>query len=132
MGARENLRVAVIYSHPLLGEGIGRMLAAEPDLDVSQAAYDDAVSTTAVVAGAQDVVVLERNCQISAIDILQASPDTLVVEMSLHPGATWAYRRQEIPNRPESILALIQRLRGGHPQVLADEETPKDPDPAGR
>jgi hypothetical protein len=130
MGARGNLRVAVIYSHPLLGEGIGRMLAAEPGLDVSQAPCDDGPRTAAAVAAAQDVIVLERNCDLGPTDILRDSPDTLVIEMSLHPGATWAYRRQEIPNRPEAILALIRRLRGGHPEVLSEgAEAPAEPSP---
>ena len=115
MGVRGRLRVSVIYTHPLLGEGIGRLLAAEPDLDVSQAPCADAARTSAAVAGDQDVIVL--NCEVSPTDILRVSPDTLVIEMSLHPGATWAYRRQEIPNRPEAILALVRRLRGGHPAV---------------
>jgi hypothetical protein len=127
MSARGRLRVAVIYRHPLLGEGIGRMLAAEHDLDVVQAPCEDTARTAAAVSGSQDVIILERDCRISSAEILGASPDTLVIEMSLHPGTTWAYRRQAIPNRPETILALVRRLRGGHPAVLADEE---DGDPA--
>jgi hypothetical protein len=122
MGARGHLRVAVIYRHPLLGEGIGRMLAAERDLDVTQAPCEDTARTAAAVRGDQDVIVLERDCRISSAEILGASPDTLVIEMSLHPGTTWAYRRQAIPNRPDTILALVRRLRGGHPAVLADED----------
>ena len=127
MSARGRLRVAVIYKHPLLGEGIGRMLAAEPDMAVSQALCDDAVRTAAVVSAEPDVVVLERNCTLGPTDILRSSPDTLVIETSLHAGATWAYRRQEIPNRPEAVIALVRRLRTGHPAVMAENGEEHEP-----
>ncbi len=134
MGARGRLRVAVIYSHPLLGEGIGQMLAAEPDLDVSEAPCSDAARTATLVESGLDVIILERNCTVDSTEILRRSPDTLVIEMGLHPGATWAYRRQEIPNRPDAILAVVRRLRGGHPVVVASGESsePDGSDGTGR
>ena len=111
MGARGRLRVAVIYKHPLLGEGIGRMLAAEPDMAVRQALCDDAVRTAAVVSAEPDVVVLERNCTLE--------PDRYPAQLARHAGD----RDQPARRRHLGIPAP------GDPEPPGSRHRPRSPSP---
>ena len=59
MERRPLVRVVILYLHPLLGEGLARLLAAEPGIEVIAIHEDDAVAAVAL-AGRPDVVVEER------------------------------------------------------------------------
>ena len=112
-----SVRLAILYDHPLLGEGVGRMLDLEPGLDVAFVEARDAAAVGAAIAARPDMIVVERSSGLDALEILRATPATLVIEVGIGPGHTWVYRRQEIPGDPESVLGLVRRLRGGHPTV---------------
>ncbi len=114
------LTIAVLSCHAILGEGIARLLAAEPGVDVESITCADPERVEAALAGRPDVVVVERCAAFDALAILARLPDALVVDIGIGPGPTWAYRRQEIPGDPEAILRLVRRLRGGHPVVIPD------------
>jgi hypothetical protein len=116
------VRLAILYSHPLLGEGVGRMLDLEQDLDIEYVEASDSAAVKAAIAGHPDMVVVERSSGIDALGILRRTPETLVIEVSIDPGPTWVYRRQEIPGEPEAVLGLVRRLRGGHPTVAVEHD----------
>ncbi len=118
-----SVRLAILYDHPLLGEGIGRMLDREPGLEVAYVEASDASTVGAAIAGRPDMIVVERSSGIDALEILRATPATLVIEVGIGPGHTWVYRRQEIPGDPEAVLGLVRRLRGGHPSVDVQPRT---------
>lgn len=118
------VRLAILYDHPLLGEGVGRMLDLEPGIDVDFVEAKDGPGVDAAIAARPDMIVVERSSGIDALEILRKSPDTLVIEVGIGPGHTWVYRRQEIPGEPEAVLGLVRRLRGGHPAVAVEPTTP--------
>lgn len=121
------VRLAIMYDHPLLGEGVGRMLGLEPGLDVSFVEARDGQAVDAAIASQPDMIVVERSSGIDALGILRRSPDTLVIEVGIGPGHTWVYRRQEIAGEPEAVLGLVRRLRGGHPAVTVEPAAAADP-----
>jgi hypothetical protein len=116
------VRLAILYNHPLLGEGVGRMLDMEPGLGIRYVEASDTPAVKAAIASRPDMVVVERSSGIDALGILRRAPDTLVIEVGLDPGPTYVYRRQEIPGEPEAVLGLVRRLRGGHPTVAVDHD----------
>lgn len=118
------LSIAVLYCHALLGEGIARLLAAEPGADVEYATCAEPERVEAALAGQPDVVVVERCPSFDTMQVLGQVPDALVIDIGIGPGPTWVYRRQEIPGDPNAILRLVRRLRGGHPIVALDQPAP--------
>ncbi|HEX8939498.1 MAG TPA: hypothetical protein VF763_04985 [Candidatus Limnocylindrales bacterium] len=117
MAAQPGLAILVLYCHALLGEGIGRLLGAEPGASVRFVSCEEPEAIEPALAEEPDVIVVERCERFDPLRILGQVPDALVLGIGIRPGATWVYRRQEIPGDPESILRLVRRLRGGHPVV---------------
>ena len=60
MERRPLVRVVILYLHPLLGEGLAKLLLAEPGIAVTAIREDDAVGAAVALAGRPDVVVEER------------------------------------------------------------------------
>jgi len=110
---QEDRRVSVIvlYTHPLFGEGIARLLAAEPGVDVMPVAVSDLRRAERSLAQAPDVVIFERGDPDTATDILRFAPSALVIDVSLTPGPTFTFERHEIQTRPEVILQVIRQIR---------------------
>ena len=108
---QEDRRVSVVilYTHPLFGEGIARLLAAEPGIDVTPVAASDVERAATSLALAPDVVIFERGDPDTATDILRFAPSALVIDVSLSPGPTFTYERHEIQAQPEVILEAIRQ-----------------------
>lgn len=117
------LSILVLSSHPLLGEGVSRMLAAEPGVDVRHVACTEHDAVVAALGSRPKVVVVERCSSLDAKRVLELVPDALVFDIDIGPGPTWVYRRQEIPGDPRAILDLVRLLRRGHPVIPL--ETPE-------
>ena len=86
MQEERRVTVVVLYMHPLFGEGIARLLLAEPDLDVTSLAASDPEQSERLLALAPDVVIFERGDPDTATDILRYAPSALVIDVSLSPG----------------------------------------------
>ena len=113
--------VVVLYTHPLFGEGIARLLAAEPGVDVTPVAASDLEHAGRTLADAPNVVIFERGDPDMATDILRFAPSALVIDVSMSPGPTFTYERREIQARPEVILEAIRRAsaqRGSDPAAV--------------
>jgi DNA-binding NarL/FixJ family response regulator len=123
-----HLSIVVLSSHPLLGEGVTRMLGAEPGVQVRHVSCSEGEAVAAALGAAPDVVVVERCASLDARRVLDFVPDALVFDIDIGPGPTWVYRRQEIPGDPRAILELVRLLRRGHPVIAlgapAAEEEP--------
>jgi hypothetical protein len=100
-------RVVILYSHPLLGEGLGHLLATERDLIVELARVDDLAEVELALQSAPDVVILERTPPVQAIDVLRLAPAALVIHVGLDPGPAWAYHRDELGSQPDALLRAI-------------------------
>lgn len=60
MERRPSVHVVILYLHPLLGEGLAKLLAAEPGVAVTAICADDAIGAAVALAARPDVVVEER------------------------------------------------------------------------
>ena len=100
-------RVVILYDHPLLGEGLERLLRDRADIDVRLVRVDGVESAKAALESAPDVVIVERCAPVAAIDLLALAPGTLFIDVGLDAGPSWTYRREEISPRPEDILQAI-------------------------
>jgi DNA-binding NarL/FixJ family response regulator len=60
MEAAAPIRVVILYVHPLLGEGLARLLAAEPGIAASAISSDDALGTAAALTSRPDAVIIEH------------------------------------------------------------------------
>ena len=104
------ISIVVLFAHPLLGEGLARMLSAEADLNVcAVAVHTDAAAE--VLERAPDVVIVERGVRPSAADLLDLVPGTLLIEFGMDTGLMYSYQRDEIPARPGGILRAIRHAR---------------------
>ena len=108
---REDRRVSVVvlYTHPLFGEGIARLLSAEPGIDVTPVEASDLELAAGSLALAPDVVIFERGDPDTAADVLRYAPSALVIDVSLSPGPTFTYHREEISAWPEALLDAIRQ-----------------------
>ena len=106
--AAEPVRVLVLYSHPLMGEGLSRMLAAEPGVIV------DMIDTT--IPGAVDealarepgVIVIEEGGLVDAGDIVRRSDCPVVMDVDITTTRAWTLRRESLDSRPDEFLAAIR------------------------
>jgi hypothetical protein len=106
----EPRRVVILYDHPLLGEGLERLLRAGTDLQVELVHVDGVDAAQSVLATNPDVVILERSAPLQAIDLLRFAPCALFIDVGLDAGPSWAYRRDELSPQPEEILrAILER-----------------------
>lgn len=114
MEAVDRISVAILYRHQLFGEGIAHFLASEPDVLVRCVPMPAGrASPETVPSGSEpDVVILERADSDAAIDLLQAFPDALVIDVALDAGPTYAWRREVIGSGAESIVAVIRAFAG--------------------
>src|SRR5512146_1428498 len=77
------VRVLVLYSHPLMGEGLGRMLASEPGIEVESADVSVASAVEAALALAPDVIIVEEGGPLDAADIVRRSTCSVVLDVDI-------------------------------------------------
>lgn len=115
----DSRRVVILYAHPLLGEGLARMLDEDARLVVTAVHVEDLESAKALLRDAPDVVVVERAASMHAIDLLALAPSALLIDVGLDAGPSWAYHRDEISPQPDEILRTIRRCTAaGNPSVV--------------
>ncbi|MFI5042854.1 MAG: hypothetical protein ACHQNA_13590 [Acidimicrobiales bacterium] len=132
MSDREQ-RVVILYANSLLGEGLGRILAADRSLSVELVHVDDAATAERALADPPDVVILERGLPRQALDLLRLVPSALFIDVGLDAGPTWTYCREELSPHPEDLLRAIN-LRSAHAadaDAPVREDGPKTPSVSG-
>jgi DNA-binding NarL/FixJ family response regulator len=110
MPAARCATIVILYRHPLFGEGIARLLAMEPDMEIISVASEDAVAMAQSLSLTPDVVIFERGDPDTAVEVLRAVPEALVIDVDLNPGPTFAYHREEIQTQPDGIVRAIRRV----------------------
>jgi DNA-binding NarL/FixJ family response regulator len=118
------VRVLVLYSHPLMGEGLGRMLAAEPGVMVDAVDIAEAGAVEAALAREPAVIVVEEGGAIDAADIVRRSSCAVVLDVDITTTRAWALRRESLSSRPDDFLNEIRSIVNG---VTRDDRGP-DPD----
>lgn len=131
-------RVVILYSHPLLGEGLEHLLRADRDLTVQLVHVESEDEAEAALSGClldhcPDVVIVERSMAVKAIDLLSVAPSALLIDVGLDAGPSFSYRREELSPQPDEILRTIRRgfpgrsLRGRRrPPTAVTIETPDE------
>jgi DNA-binding NarL/FixJ family response regulator len=119
------ISVLILYSHPLLGEGIAKLLAAEPGLEVMPVDGADAKSAEQMLAHAPDVVIFERGDGDRAVELLESVPDALVIDVGIDAGPAFTYHREQISARFDGILQAIRQSRRASRRLPTG--VPKDP-----
>jgi DNA-binding NarL/FixJ family response regulator len=109
----ERIRVLVVYSHQILGEGLERMLGADDRIDVTAVSVESDALLETALAGDPDVVVLEEGGPLHAADILPRTKAPVVIDVDISSADAWTYRRDPIRSGPEELLAAV--LAGEHP-----------------
>jgi DNA-binding NarL/FixJ family response regulator len=124
---KRRVTVVVLYTHPLLGEGVEKMLAAEDGFDVVAVSSRDIEAAERALTSEPDVVVFERNTPLQAIDLLKLTPNALLIDVGMDAGPTWTYHREQISAQPEGILEAIRGLR----RTDRDDASPPVPNALG-
>lgn len=101
-------RVLVLFSHPLLGEGLGRMLASESWIVVETVDVACPDDVEAAIASEPAVIVLEEGGPLDAADVMRRSRCPVVLDVDITTASAWRLRRETIASRPEEVLAAIR------------------------
>lgn len=109
----DQVRVLVLYSHPLMGEGLGRMLAAEPGVIVTAVDIAETDAVNAAIASEPEVIVVEEGGAVDAADIVRRSNCSLVLDVDITTTSAWTLRRESLSTRPDDFLATIRAAIGG-------------------
>ncbi len=111
MGAQVSpfvVRVVVLYSHPLMGEGLGRMLAAEPGLAVEAVDVALPSAVDAALAAGPEVVIVEEGGPLDAADVVRRSTCSVVLDVDITKANAWSLRREAMSTRPDDFLATLR------------------------
>ncbi len=101
------VKVLVLYDHPLLGEGLGALMASVPELDVERVAMSDPDAMERAIASGADVVILEEGGPVGLVDLLRDSRCRAIVDVSISTSQAWTIRREAIAPDPESLIDRI-------------------------
>lgn len=110
MERRPLVHVVILYLHPLLGEGLAKLLSAEPGIVVTAIHEDDAMGRAVALAGRPDVVVEERGDGASTSPRFEHgfAPLRLFVGIDGTRGASAA---EPMTADPELIVRAVRALK---------------------
>jgi DNA-binding NarL/FixJ family response regulator len=106
------VRVLLLYSHPLMGEGLQRMLAAEPGITVDAVEIGITAAVDAAIARDPDVIVVEEGGAVDAADVVRRSNCPVVLDVDITTTRAWTLRREILSTRPDDFLAAIRAAVG--------------------
>lgn len=98
----------MLYSHPLMGEGLGRMLAAEPGLAVETVDIAVPGAVDAALASNPEVIIVEEGGPLDAADIVRRSTCSVVLDVDITTTNAWSLRREVLSTRPDDFLASLR------------------------
>jgi chemotaxis response regulator CheB len=128
----QRIRVLVVYSHQILGEGLERMLEAEDRIEVTAVSVDAEALLETALAGDPDVIVLEEGGPLHAADILSRTKAPVIIDVDIASADAWTYRRDPIRSGPDELLDAVLagdrtavRARTGHGGAHAHAPRPR-------
>ena len=107
------MRVLVLFSHPLLGEGLGRMLAGEPGIAVETVDVARPADVEAAIAAEPAVIVLEEGGPLDAAELVRRSSCPVVLDVDITTASAWRLRRETIASRPDDVIAAVRAALEG-------------------
>ncbi len=125
------VRVLLLYSHPLMGEGLLKMLAAEPGVVVDAVDIGITAAVDAAIALDPDVIVVEEGGAVDAADVVRRSDCPVVLDVDITTTRAWTLRRETLSSRPDDFLAAIRAVVGaaGKPARAGDTDPSLQPAP---
>ena len=112
----------MLYSHPLLGEGLARLIGDEQGIPVLAVDVADVAAVEDAIGSAPDVIVVEEGGRLDGIDVLREAGSPVVVDVDIRSTDAWAFHRDQLTSRPEAVLGAIRAaLRPGHHELAPDE-----------
>lgn len=121
------VRVLVLYSHSLLGEGVSRMLAEDPGLDVMAVDLACVGERDAALAADPDVIVLEEGGALDAADLLRRTNCRVVVDVDISSAEASTLSRSTIRSRPDDVIAAVRRAARPGRAAGRHEVAPRKP-----
>jgi hypothetical protein len=98
--------VVVLYEHPLLGEGIARILLVETDAEVAVAPAGDRCAVEAALARDPSVVIFERGrCE---LDRARLAPHAVLIDVSAAMSTG-----RDVSAAAADLEGIILAARGG-------------------
>jgi len=91
-----SISVLLLYVNPLLGEGLERLLAAEPGLTVTAIQLGCSATALDAIARDADVVIVEEGGPIGLERLIDGIHSPVVIVMSLHTTRVWTLRRDDL------------------------------------
>lgn len=91
-----------------MGEGLGRMLAAEPGVIVTAVDIAETDAVNAAIASEPEVIVVEEGGAVDAADIVRRSHCALVLDVDITTTRAWSLRREALSTRPDDFMATIR------------------------
>lgn len=108
-----SVRILVLYSHPLFGEGLGAMLADEPGLDVVAVDLAAIDLVEAAIAGDPALIVVEEGGRLDGLEVLRRARCPVVVDVDITTLDAWTLRRDHIASRPDAVIHAIRSALAG-------------------
>ena len=106
------VRVLLLYSHPLMGEGLQKMLAAEPGILVDAVDIGCRDAMDAAIALDPDVIVVEEGGPVDAAEVVRRSNCPVVLDVDITTTRAWTLRRETLSTRPDDFMAAIRGIVG--------------------
>ena len=112
------VKVLVLYDHPLLGEGLGQLMAGVPDLIVERIAMGEPDAMARAIASDADVVIIEEGGPVGLVDLLRQTRCRAIVDVSISTSKAWTIRREEIEPDPDSLVdRIVAACLGDRPRT---------------
>jgi hypothetical protein len=124
------VKVLVLYDHPLLGEGLGTLMASVPELDVERVAMCEPDAMERAIAAGADVVILEEGGPVGLVDLLRDGRCRAIVDVSINTSQAWTIRREAIASDPDSLIDRIISACLGDRRSSAAHAAAAEPAPA--
>ncbi len=139
--AADPISVLLLYVNPLLGEGLERLLTAEPRLSVTALHLACSAPLAPIADQDADVVIFEEGGPLGLEQLLERTRAPIVIAVSLHTGDVWTLRRDDLRKRSGDVVdeivatclgradAAARAVRGGRRRPVAievadDQRTP--------
>lgn len=112
--------MVVLYEHPLLGEGIARLLVSSTGAVVMAVRGDDCPAVASALAGRPRVVIVERGRLLDCLDVGLAAPGAVLIEVWLTaPDAVGGAQPALVLDVPEMLSRVRGALASPHRQRRA-------------